>query len=377
MVIYAPSPIAECLDAVTKRQNYKDLSMSWWENNSMFKHNSLLLSYGSTPDMDIREKLKIPESTILIGDSGGFKILNMRAKNKKCNINALDVLKWQEKNCDIGLTLDISPTSLRAPKSSSEKSTAATYGESISDKEYYKRLEETCKNNEIFKNNRDLNSKLKIYNVVHGASYENLDKMETWYEKVKDYKFDGWAIAPKPAGNPLKIAVELGFMYDRGIKSNTHVFAVFGRTALPILAYVEKKMNYTNISTDSFAQSLLTIYRQHNIYYGPSLTYSNKDIVHTKVPCLCPVCCNIDNVKDMFRTDNIGYGLLYLHNTWVTLTYLKYLEALVEDEKLFKTFANKISILKRAVDFIDDTIDYGWEEAVFKSGLKQKSIMNW
>ena len=377
MVIYAPSPIAEVMSAVSKDEKYEGYDVSWWSKNPIFRHNALLISYGSNPEMDVREKLKISDDTILIGDSGGFKILSMRAKGKPIDINPLDVLRWQEKNCQIGLTLDISPTSLRAPGSSKEKSTAATYGDTITYEEYQNRLDETCKNNEVFQSNRSPSSPLKILNVVHGAPYDKLERMDEWYQRVKDFKFDGWAIAPKPAGNPLKIAVELGYLYSRGIHDNTHVFAVFGKTALPILAYIEKKMNYTNISTDSFANALLAIYRQHNTYYGPSLNYSEKNRFHTKISCACPVCSKIKTVEDLYRTDNIGYSLLCLHNTWTTVTYLKYLEALVENEKLFNIFANKISTLRTAIKFVNTTVEKGWEEAIYEAGLKQNNLEKW
>ena len=375
-MLFAPSPVAEIMSATIKDEQFEGHSLNWWEPASTFKLDSILLSYGTTPEMDIREKLKIPNNVIIIGDSGGYKLLTSRARGKNVNIEPLDVLRWQEKNCEIGLTLDINPTSLRAPGSSREKSIATTSGKTTTDEYFNKCLEETCKNNEIFQNNR-ASSKLKIYNIIHGGTFEKMERMDIWYNRVKDFKFEGWSVAPKPAGNPLKIAIDLGFLYSRGIKENIHVLAVYGNSALPILVYAKKKLEMKNISTDSFGQALLSIYRHHKSLIGPSLIYTEKNKIHTRVPCFCPVCSIIKNVEDMYRTDNTGYALISLHNTWLTIHFLKYVEALIENEESFQKFVKKYNRLSEGITFLNNTIDYGWEEAMKKISLIQKPLTEW
>jgi len=371
MVLYAASPIAEIIRASQIDANYNGYSLNWWRENSFFFQPAVLLSYGGHSKKDAsRKTLKIPDNVTVIGDSGGFEILTRRAKGQPVDIKPLDVLRWEEENCDIGMTLDLNPLNLVVK---GKGKSIAMHIEPVTEKVFTERLEETCRNNQIFEDNRQ-NPNLKIYNVVHSGMGITNKWISRWFERVKDFKFEGWAVAPKSPGNPLKVAADTMFLYDRGIRKDVHILGISGIHALPVLVYMEQYIK--NISTDSFSYGLFAIYRTHiNLPYL-NLTFAPSTKKHTKVPCFCPVCSKI-SVEDLYRTDIYGYSLIALHNLWQYLNYLKYLEALVEDKEKFYGFVKKNPRLKLAIDFVDITVEDGWETAVSKLGFVSKTLEDW
>jgi hypothetical protein len=314
----------------------------------------------------------IPREVKIICDSGGYELLSRRAKGLPCKIEALDVLRWQEEVGDVGLTLDLSPVNLQATGEGGKS--VATNPNPISHELFLERLEETCQNNDIFADNRDRSKPLKIYNVIH-SGMGNIGSIETWYDRVKDYKFEGWSIAPKPPSDSFKVAVDGMFLWDRGVRENLHVLGISGIKVLPVLVYMEKFIK--NISTDSFSFGVNAIVRKHMNLHGPDFFYKPAEHKYSKIPCICPVCSNLESVEDLYRTDVPGYAVIALHNLWTYLNYLKYLEAIADDKEHFMDFCKKHPALEKAINMIDYTIDFGWDEAICKAGLKQSSLEAW
>lgn len=378
MVYYSSSPLAEITEGTLKGVTYnngKDIfNLNWWEKNehkSFYRNDALLFNYFHHKKLT-REKMKVPEDVNLIFDSGGFEILSRRAKGLPCKIDPLEVLRWHEENANIGLTLDLSPVNLQ-PTGEGGKS-VATNPKPISPEEFQKRLDETCKNNDVFKDNRGKSKHgLKIYNVVH-SGMGKIMSISDWYERVKPYNFEGWALAPKPSFDTFKVATDAMFLHSRGVRENLHILGISGFKVLPVLMYLEKHIK--NISTDSFSYGVNTVVRKMmspymDIFYRPA------DKSFKKIPCKCPICSNLVSVDDLYRTDVVGYSLIGLHNHWTYLNYVQYLEALVDSPTDFRTFCKKYPYLEKALNFIDDSIDYGWEEAINKHSLVQHSLDKW
>jgi len=264
----------------------------------------------------------------------------------------------------------MSPVNLQ-PTGEDGKSVAANTN-AISDKEFESRLSQTCRHNDIFADNRESRD-LKIYNVVH-SGMGKIESIEIWFDRVKDYKFEGWSIAPKPPSDCLKIALDGMFLYDRGVRENLHVLGISGLKTLPVLVYLEKYIK--NVSTDSFSYGVNAIVRKHMRIMSQDLFFKPGEKMHTKIPCICPVCREMD-IEDFYRTDKAGYALLALHNKWTYLNYLAYIEALVEDEETFKRFISRYAKLDKAIKFIESSADLGWDEAIKRMGLKQSNMGVW
>ncbi len=378
MVYYSSSPLAEITSGTLSGETYFNgtdkYNLNWWERNenkNFYRHDALLFNYFHHKKLN-RENMKVPSDVNLIYDSGGFEVLSRRAKGLPCNIDPLEVLRSSEASANIGLTLDLSPVNLQ-PTGEGGKS-VATNPKPISHEEFLKRLEETCKNNDVFQDNRGQSKYgLKIYNVVH-SGMGKIDSIDEWYERVKLYKFEGWALAPKPSFDTLKVAIDVMFLYSRGIRENLHILGISGFKVLPVLMYLEKFIK--NISTDSFSYGVNTIVRKMMSPYMDTF-YKPGEHSYSKIPCLCPICSNITSVEDLYRTDVVGYSLIGLHNHWTYINYVKYLEALVDNKPEFLAFCKRHDYLSKALNFIDYSIEHGWEEAINKSGLNQSNLEKW
>lgn len=119
-------------------------------------------------------------STVLIGDSGGYQII-------KGHLGTVDntlrgrILNWLETYCDIAMTLDVPTIALKSPESGYTK--------------FENCLSDTLTNLDYFNANRTP-GKIRFLNVLQGNTPQQSNK---WYDAVKDYPFEGWAIA-----GPLK-----------------------------------------------------------------------------------------------------------------------------------------------------------------------------
>lgn len=115
--------------------------------------------------------------TLIIGDSGGYQVAT-----GKLNIDELGmrmrILRWLEGNSDIAMTLDVPTAGLGKP--------------GFAYRSYDECLEATIGNLEFFQEHRDKSRSTCFLNVIQGNT---VDESVNWYEAVRDYDFEGWAVA--------------------------------------------------------------------------------------------------------------------------------------------------------------------------------------
>jgi len=130
---------------------------------------------------------------MILGDSGGFQIGNgqikfdwehfyeqrgdTRYKGDADNVRN-KILHWLEETADYSMILDI-PT----------RATEGKFREMTGMKSFGDALNATMFNNDYFIRNRE--GKTKFLNVLQGQNGADAD---IWYEKVKHYPFEGWAM---------------------------------------------------------------------------------------------------------------------------------------------------------------------------------------
>jgi len=80
--------------------------LEWWnKDNPFFKYPYLLVSaFMGVQSKWTREENVKEKDVIVFGDSGGFQAVTLGKVQP-----TISVLKWLERNCDIGFTLDYSP----------------------------------------------------------------------------------------------------------------------------------------------------------------------------------------------------------------------------------------------------------------------------
>ena len=308
-----------------------------------------------------RELIKYPKDKLLITDSGGFQIASFKKKGEVCDLTPIDSLRYQEANADIAMNLDIPPNLDGNP----------TYDDFIN------ALNVSVENFKLFEKER-VNYKMKLLNVLHG---ETLEMMDIWYNKVKDFKFEGWAIGIKPPFDPMLQA--LGFMYlyekgeyDKDNITNIHFFGTSGKHVVPTIVYAAYKLNKKMIVTyDSSSYNIGSIYRTYYTPFdiGPHLSFGDKfKIVNPKLvelPCKCPVCVTIKNIQELNEGDIYAGTLISLHNLYQYQYYNDILNSLVTCKDLFIEYIKKINISDKtlvSIEFIDYAIEKGLSNAVEK-----------
>jgi tRNA-guanine family transglycosylase len=363
--IYIPA-IGEQFVSVWKRGlNYKNFDIKFFTDKSHFKYMYGLQSmyYGinnsSLKDENNYKNLIGFEKGLLISDSGGFQLATFKKGNKCCDINVLDSLRWQEKNADIMMELDFPPN----------------LDGNFSYDEFVWALNESVKNFEIFDKNRK-NFDAKLYNVIHG---QNTKYLQMWYDKVKHFKTDGWAIGVKPAFDPLLQALAFMVLYENGefdkdTCKGLHFFGTSGKHVVPTIAYIAQKLKVL-VTYDSSSYNTGSIYRTYYLPYdiGPNLSFGDnfkRDNPHLKMlPCKCPVCSSIDDINILNTKEIYSGTLISLHNMYQYIQYNDIINSLVVDKELFLDYLNKIDISQKtliSIEFIDFAMEKGLNNALDK-----------
>ncbi len=320
---------------------HKQFKLSWWEENSFYYYPYMLISafYG-IQHKDFRKKFNISDDFIIIGDSGGFQNMTQNA-----NLNKLNVLRWQEENCQIGLTFD-------EPILGND-----------SEKIKLKKQINTVKNAYYALDNKKKKD-FKLYAVFQGHSLDEQKTIHDAYKEEGDItKFDGFAIGGMVpiAGNTCLITKILLTFIDnvKQYKKPLHFFGISGNKLLPLLIYLQLKLNIPiTFDSSSFGGGAIRrefLFENNKLFFGRNKNHNLKEI-----PCNCPVCklCLID---DFESKDSKSGGLISLHNLYKIIYNIEKLKSLSTDINLFKdyikkNYPEKVNML---IDYIDEYFENG------------------
>lgn len=194
-------------------------------------------------DMNAKEKFGIKDDTLIMGDSGGFQIATGAIEYSEEIVDK--ILKWQEKNVDIGINLDIP--------------TRGTYKG-----KFKEALEISLRNFRYFEENRS-NSDMKLLNVLQGDSRESC---LNWYENVKDFNFDGWSVGGIASLNvvihKLLVLFQTGKIYQNEKNKYLHFLGTSKISDIVLFTYIQKKLQELGsnliITCDSSSPSLHAVF---------------------------------------------------------------------------------------------------------------------
>ena len=218
---------------------------------------------------------------------------------------------------------------------------------------------------------------MKLYNVLHG---ENLKLMDVWYDKVKDFNFDGFAVGMKPPFEPMIQAMGFMYLYEKGefdkdTFKGIHFFGTSGKHVVPTIVYAASKLKGKRVTYDSSSYNIGSIFRTYYMPFdiGPHLSFGEKfQRVNPNLkvlPCNCPVCKSVDDVSTLNKTDIYAGTLISLHNMYQYIYYNNVLNSLVNDKDKFLEYVKKIcgdGKALRSIEFIDFAIERGLSNAIIK-----------
>jgi queuine/archaeosine tRNA-ribosyltransferase len=359
--IYVPAIGEQFNSCWNRKLSYKDYDLKFFTKKSHFDYDTVLQCayYGLQKDNNgstYRENIGLDKNKTLIGDSGGFQMLSL----PDCKLTPIDSLRWQEENANIMMNLDVPPN----------------FGGGYDYERFKLALKKSVVNFKLFEKERQ-NYKSKLYNVLHG---DNTQLMEMWYNDVKDFNFDGWAVGVNPNSDPIVQAMGVMFLHEKGEldKSNitgTHFFGKSGKHITPTMTYIASKFPKIKVTYDSSSYNIGSIYRTYYMPYdiGPHLSFGEKFKTENpnleNLPCNCPVCKSIDNI-DIINGKEIYAGtLISLHNMYQYIEYQRMLNNLISNKDKFMSYIKEIGICDRtfkSFEFIDFCLKEGYYNAIKK-----------
>lgn len=324
----------------------------WNTGYKIFYHPYLLVSAGILfkTEPDLSKIMNFDTSKgILLGDSGGFQLANNIIKYTEENIHL--ILKWLEKNTNYALNIDF-PTYLSSKYKCNQEL-------------FKKNLNISCKNFRYFKENGT--GTTKFLNVLHGRDLKSLN---TWYDAVKDFDFDGgWAVGGTSV-NLYFVLQSFFYLYEKGEieklngkNSLIHFLGYSKYKTQPYIFYLQDKLNRMNldirISYDSstfWKTAGFGHYYLYNKRTGPSLMKLSNNIVYKnskinkeiELPCSCPICngityqdlINLNGDREIFS--EYIYMYMAIHNLYLNFDYKKVMENVIlsDNEEIIDSVFN-------------------------------------
>lgn len=278
-----------------------------------YRHKYFLFPAGHNyKKMEIRKEFEFPDDMIVFGDSGGFQIASGVLKwNKDIREN---IFNWLEANSNIAMNLDIPP------------------------KITYEGKFEECKtistdNFKYFYENQS--GKTDFLNCIQGTSQE---QYKSWYEAVKGFEFQGWAIGGARNVFMLMSGLSVLLHNKEHLKPHNkwlHVLGVSKLNDFLILGQIQRSLNevgsHMQMTTDSSSPSRSTVFgtwytgwdiksgafRSVNVPRKADIDIS-KNSIYRQLPSMIP---EIDSkIFDTYPLENAVefetpfYAAMVLHN---------------------------------------------------------------
>jgi len=357
MVIYIPAlSVGATALSLLKNTDFRFYN----KDESSFYHPYILFSAGHLMDVpDFAQKMGFNFSKgIYFGDSGGFQIAVKKLENTE--ENRRKIFEFLENNTNISANLDIPPY-----VSSLKGSSDSVFDES---------LQLSYNNFKYFDEYRS--GKTKYLNVLHGRNIGNWNK---WYDKVKGFEFDGWAIGSIGADPSLSLQA-LFFLYMKGEmgKKSNKLFHLFGTSKPNMFIYLVyfcsllerlkgiKIILTSDSSSPSKNSAFGGYYISHDFESFKCISYTNKFrikegetpnfSIKAKLPCTCDVCKNL-TTNDIFVWNSRAYAHLTLHNILFFKNYIEIVKRIIDtnnDELIYNLFPNSIvknlKVIRQAFD---------------------------
>lgn len=355
--------------------------VSWWEENSIVQYDKVLAAMPYFKDTNLYDDFHIRKDMKIILDSGGFELLSKRSRGEKLDLEAKDVIEWQEKNGNIGIILDHPPVRIVGD---------AGHGTVVplDNDSHMECAKETRSNLEIMNKYRTSSEKdFLMYNVMQGGDLERIDRWyKTCFENAEGM-YQGVACAPKPPSMAFEVAKSLVYLYNKGHTKNIHTLGVAGKSTVPAIIYMYKYIENLTYDSATYAQG-----RINNTFADPYsmqlIQVSNRSPEKSisAMPCMCPVCESVK--EEHLKNDKLLPQIMTAHNLQTYINYNKSLEKALSNKEIFfqmaETFCPDIRTIAEFIDFAVETKDV--ERAVqkfehkgnyfLKGQMKQASVFD-
>lgn len=339
--------------------------ISWWrldENDeplSFYYYPYLLVSYWYGKDNDdFRAKFGMPpkDKFEICGDSGGFQVVTQNV-----TVDPIECLRWQEKNCNWGFTLDIPPL-LRVGDGANSWSLAKG-GELVSCQE------KTAKNAKIMYDAWEDDDYEMVF-VAHGYRWKQMMNAREVLKKTTELDFGDFSGISISCKDSHALNIAQGCLY--GINNlddgqRFHYLGLSGYKTTMILIYAFTYRPDINLTMDSSSYgsqgNIRRVYWMDDMKNVLEFGKNNTSYIKN-LPCNCPICRVVLNPEVLRNPGSLPGGLISLHNLYVYVNFVEKLKALSTNPiELRRYIIKNVPSLKTALDFIDLSMDKGFDMA--------------
>lgn len=270
--------------------NWLNKDAPWHYQWSLYSAGHAFMDIATSNEREAFVQKRNRDDSFVIGDSGGFQIATGKLnfdwenfdtvhdpKNKK--ITRIQLLRWLEHTSDCATTLDF-PTWIFA------KNSGRGGNEHLKSMKHC--LEGTVENLKFFEKNRNPESGCRFLNVLQGVYQEDADE---WYNAVKNFEFEGWALAgparlelAKGLPRLLKLRDDKLFEGNRDWLHILGVSKISGGLALTVLQKVMRRHvnEKLQLSYDSASPFLMAAFGSS--YYNYEVNKKELTMKATKTP---------------------------------------------------------------------------------------------
>jgi hypothetical protein len=225
-----------------------------------YQHKYYLASAGVRyKKMDYIEAKQFPKDLTVFGDSGGYQItsgiLEWHVDLRKL------IFEWLEANSTLAANLDLPPRGKMENK-------------------YRECLDISKENFRYFYENQT--GRTQFLNCLQGFDY---DSYQNWYDEVKEFKFEGWAIGD-PKG-PVRYMAIISILLPEIMSGQCKILHFFGVSSIQemiVLSYFEKRIQELGIdftlTIDSSSPGLGSSY---GLFYT-GFSYANNSFKSLRIP---------------------------------------------------------------------------------------------
>lgn len=332
-------------------------AITFFQKDSIYKYRKHLVNpYHTEKSYEwLIDNNQLLDNTISFADSGGLQELLLGGELKTPE----EILKWQEKYCDIGFAVDKLPF-----ETENSNNVGWVFDILNFDKHAQTSKERITQGLKV----RTEWKSFKFYAIIQGTKYEEYLR---WKNIIEQPGIDGWC-CKSPSNNPANLA-ETAMFVIKELDKPVHFLGI-GQLTKSIVLYYAKRYYKHPFSFDSSSYDTGAQYRRYNLpfYFNgmESVKLEGKegyDITNYGEFCFCPACQVL--TEESKKKDNekyIGY-LISLHNVALNISVFKYLDNIYKDGEKMRSFVKnyfKEDTANRLLDvfnYIDDAVIHGNE----------------
>ncbi len=353
-------PVIASLITFAKPKNFiNGKAITFFQKNSIFKYNKHLVNPFHTQKLyeELFDSGSLLPNALVFADSGGLQELLLKRLIKSPE----EILKWQEKYCDIGFALDKIPF---------KTDTGFNVGWTFDAVDFKKHAETTRERILRALKVRTKWKSFKYYAIIQGTKYE---EYKTWKDIINQPGVDGWC-CKSPTNSPANLAETIIFVLEN-LDKPVHFLGI-GQLTKSIILYYAKRYYKHPFSFDSSSYDTGAQFRRYNLpFYFNGMKSVKKDsngkydIKNFGKFCFCPACQVMSEIINNPEAERyLGY-LVSLHNVAQNISVFEYLNNIYKDGDKLREFVkcyfkeNTAHKLLEVFDYIDDANKHGHKEA--------------